>query len=318
MRRPPDRNIEAMARLFLIGALMGLITILLSCYYTLQSYVPPLIDTTELNAAIRAVDGARVNQLLQELNSTGFPHTLKPDQHPMYVVTCMPEDTTAEAQEIVRQVAYTFRGVPLDVDYAHHPLTAAYRHHRYHAARILLEVSRQFLPRMFYPMSEVYASALTLAELREVDPAVHVYCEARDNFRCRSVVDPSRIRSSETSQLEAAYRLAHNRAQTPPARIPYRDHDVPRRVVAPASTVRAGIWNDPFRPPLPDLLPPRGALVVNPAYFSDPGDQFLYMVFGHVEGSLVLTSFVFYALAVTIVCLASWSIGVTWWMAHQH
>ena len=307
MLRPPNPVAETMVRLFVIAIVVALIIILLSSYHTSDA-------VAGLNEAIRAVDGTLVSKYLNEMNVTGLPREFKLGQHPLYVVTTIPEDETAEAQEIVRQVAYTFRTVPIDVDYAHHPLTAAYRHHRVKVAKILLEVWRQFPPNTGSPMSEVYASALSIADMRLLDPSVFVYCEARDFPRCRSVVDATRLHSTPTSQLEGAYLLRHNAPQTPPLRIPFVDTDMPPRVVAPISTIRAGLWNDPFRPPLPGLLPPHGEFIMHPGYFSDPGDQFLYMVFGHVEGSMALTGFMFFALAVTVLCLGSWAVGIGVWL----
>jgi hypothetical protein len=322
MQRQQDVIAESTIRLFLLGLLLGLITILLSCYYTVQSFASDKTsgfndNVKELNEAIRAVDGPLVSKYLTEMNASGLPRDFEAGQHPLYVVTCIPEEETTEAQEMVRLVAHTFRIVPFDVDYTHHPLTAAYRHHRYKVAKILLEVWRQFPPSLGSPMGEVYGSALSVAELRAVDPSVVIYCESRDVVRCRNAVDGARVRTTPTSQLEGAYLLRFGAPQTPPPHIPFRDADMPGRVIAPPSTVRAGFWDDPFRPAVPDLLPPRGSLVVNPGYFSDPAEQLLYMFFGHVEGSTVLSGFVVFALSVTAFCLTLWAIGVTVWMVRS-
>ncbi|KPA79853.1 hypothetical protein ABB37_04934 [Leptomonas pyrrhocoris] len=317
MRRPPpDPAAETRVRFFLVGALIGLLTLLLSCYFTLRN-VAANDHLRELNAAIRAVEGAQVSTYLALMNATRIPRVFEPGQHPLYVVTCIPEDETAEAQEIVRQVAYTFRTVPMDADYVHHPLTAAYRHHRYKAAKILREVWQQFQPDEDSLMSEVYGSMLSLAELREVDLSVLVHCETYDTFRCRAAVDAARLRNGPSSQLERTYQLRHGTSQPSPPRIPFRDPDIPRKVVAPASTVRAGFWKDPFRPPLAGLLPPRDTLVMNPGYFSDPASQVLYMVFGHIEGSMLLTGFVIFSLSLTCFSLAAWALGVACWMVSR-
>ncbi|KPI88216.1 hypothetical protein ABL78_2720 [Leptomonas seymouri] len=300
---------------FVVSIAAGLITVLFSLYWT-ESAVPDN-GLMQLNAAIRAVNGAEVLKYLVEMNKTGIPRVFEPGRHPLYVVTCIPEEVTAEAQAIVYRVAYTFRFAPLDVDYAKHPLTAAYRHHRYKVAKILAEVWRQFPVHVDFPMSEVYASALSLAELSKVEPSVKVYCEDRDMRRCLRVIDPSRIQNFHTSWLERAYEKVHKTRQAPPPHIPFRDSDTPHRVVAPASTVRAGFWDDPFRPPQPDVLPPRSSIIMNPGYFSNPSEQLLYTLFGHVEGSVVLEGFILFSLSLTSFFLALWALCVVCWMVRN-
>nr|CAJ2481425.1 unnamed protein product [Leishmania braziliensis] len=312
MRR---REVGSAARFYATGILVGLFALLFSCCYSFGLFhIPDKVE--QLNAAIRAVDGRRVSSLLDTVFSSGTRFDSKGYLHPLYALACVQEEETEEARRMIREVARRFRAESIDVDYAHHPLTAAYRHHRYTVAQVLIEEWQRPVPDAKDEdaiMDEVYASSLTVAELQRVDPRVYVYCRDVDSVRCRAV-HPARIRDAANSRLEAAYRRRFGRAQELPAVTPYRDTDMPSKVVAPGSTIRAASWDDPFRPVVPELLPPRTAMVMNPGYFDSVLDELSYAVLGHVEGSSSVATFALFAMGVMFLFLSAWCVGMTYWL----
>ncbi|AYU83374.1 hypothetical protein, conserved [Leishmania donovani] len=314
MRR---REAESAARFYMAGMLVGLLGLLLSCGYSFGLFHSP-DEVEQLNAAIRTVEGRQVALLLDSVFSNGTRFDGKGHIHPLYALACVQEEETEEARRMIRNVARRFRTEPIDIGYAHHPLTAAYRHHRYAVAQALIEEWRRPAPNVSDEeavMDEVYASSLTVSELQRVDPSVHVYCRDADAVRCRAL-DPERIRDASNSRLEAAYRRRFGQTQELPTVTPYRDTDMPSKIVAPASTVRAAFWDDPFRPLVPDLLPPRTAMVMNPGYFDNVLDQLSYTLLGHMEGSSTVVAFGLFAMCTMCLFLGTWCAGVSYWLLH--
>ncbi|GET93090.1 hypothetical protein, conserved [Leishmania tarentolae] len=313
MRRPES---ESAVRFYVAGMLVALFGLLLSCGYSFGLFqIPDKVD--ELNTAIRAVEGKQVALLLDAVFSNGTRFS-KGHVHPLYALSCVQEEETEEARSMIRSVARRFRAEPVDVDYAHHPLTAAYRHHRYAVAQMLIEEWRHPVPGVSDEeavMDEVYAFALTAADLKRVDPSVYVYCRDADRIRCRAL-DPQRIRDASNSRLEAAYRRRFGRIQELPAATSYRDTDMPSKIVAPTSTIRAAFWDDPFRPVVPDLLPPRTAMMMNPGYFDSVLSQLSYTLLGHIEGSSTVVAFGVFALCTICLFLGTWCAGVSYWLLH--
>ncbi|KAG5463857.1 hypothetical protein LSCM1_00029 [Leishmania martiniquensis] len=314
MRR---QEVDSAARFYMACMLVGVCGLLLSCGYGMGLFRTP--DTVEqLNAAIRAVEGKLVSSLLDAVLPNGTRFDGKGYLHPLYALTCVEEEETEEARRMIREVAQRFRAEPIDVDYAHHPLTAAYRHHRYAVAKALIEEWRRSAPRASDEeavMDEVYASALTVEELQRVDPSVYVYCHSADAARCR-VIDSTRIRDASSSRLEAAYKRRFGHPQELPNATPYRDTSMPSKVIAPGSTIRAAFWDDPFRPVVPYLLPPRTAVVMNPGYFDNLLEQLSYTLLGHKNGSSTAVAFAMFAVGTICIFFVLWCAGATYWLVY--
>ncbi|KAG5489908.1 hypothetical protein JKF63_00025 [Porcisia hertigi] len=310
-----EAEARSSARFFVVGMLVGLCSLLVTCGYGLGLF-QTLDEVEQLNAAIRAVEKKRVESLLDAIFPNGTSFDRKGHLHPLYALTCVDEQETEEAREMIRHVAHRFRAAAVDVDYAHHPLTAAYRHNRDVVAQALIEEWRSPVLGVVDEdavMDEVYASALSAEELQRVDSSVYVYCRDDDAIPCQSI-NPARIRDASSSRLEAAYRRRFGHAQEPPAVTPYRDTDMSSAIVAPGSTIRTGFWDDPFRPLIPDLLPPRSVAVMNPGYFDSFVEQLSYTFLGHMKGSSTVAVFAMFAVGTVFLFLGAWCVGMTYWL----
>ncbi|KAK7197235.1 hypothetical protein NESM_000669400 [Novymonas esmeraldas] len=315
MMRRREAEAESVARFYMAGMLIGLLGLLLSCGYGVGLFHAP-DDVEKLNAAIRTVESSRVTSLLQVLSAGKTNFSTEGRVHPLYALTCVEEDHTEEAQQMIHEVAKWFRTVPIDLDPARHPLTAAYRHRRYTVARAFIEGWQHPVPDADDEdavMDEVHASALSAAELLKVDPRVNVYCRSSDAARC-NVIAATRVRNASNSRLEAAHQRRYGRPSAPPRETPYRDSDMRPKIIAPSSTVRAALWDDPFHPVVPDLLPPRTAPVMNPGYFSSVLDQLAYVLLGYSEGSSTVEALAVFAVATSLVFFSTWCVGMTYWL----